>query len=81
MVEIGLLTSGYERSSDTKGMTHKSDNSSSAFKPSEKRRKTSKNSQIYTNSFLFLIMIELYGDPFLWLVKLAQITQKQTKLY
>jgi hypothetical protein len=42
--------------------------------PSEKRRKMSKNSQKDINSFLFLIAIELYDDPFLWVVKLTQIT-------
>ena len=41
--------------------------------PNEKRRKTSKNSQKYTNSILFLIAIELYDDRFSWLVKLAEI--------
>jgi hypothetical protein len=46
--------------------------------PSEKRRKTSKNSQKYTNSFLFVNTIELYNDPVLWLVKLNKIAWNKT---
>jgi hypothetical protein len=46
--------------------------------PSEKRRKTSKNSQKYINPFLFIIEIELYGNPFLCLVKMTQIIWNHT---
>ena len=46
--------------------------------PSEKQRKTSKNKKKHTNSFLFLITIELYNDPFLWFVKLTKTTSNKT---
>lgn len=40
--------------------------------------KAAKNNEKYINSFLFLIGIELYDDPFLCLVKMTQINWNQT---
>ena len=49
----------------TKDDSNKRLQAGSGVKPSEKRRKTSKNSQKYIKSFLFLFGFELYDDPFL----------------